>query len=232
MNETSVIPFLSEEWILYNTITLVFVLFFIFIPRFFVKKTNQFKYASLLSLVILFEIVFIQCYYLHNGIWTIEESMPFHMCRLMWIGSFILLLTKSQIVFEFLLFIGMMGGLHSLLTPQLTHGSDPLLLFDYFFVHGGLIVAPLFCLFSLGMRPRKNAWYKTFFYLQIPILCVALIDFLSGGNYMYLAVKPIVDNPFLVGDWPYYIIGLEFATLLHAVLVYIPFYVKNHFLSA
>ena len=230
MNETFVIPFISEEWISYNTITLIFVLFFLFIPCFFDDKTKC-KFANLLSILILFEIVFIQSYYVYNGIWTIEESMPFHMCRLMWIGSFFLLLTKSQIAFEFLLFIGMMGGVHSLLTPQLTHGSDTLLLIDYFFVHGGLIVAPLFCLFSLGMRPRKNAWYKTFFYLQIFIFFVALIDFFSGGNYMYLSIKPIVDNPFLIGDWPYYIIGLELATLLHALLVYIPFYLKNYFLS-
>ena len=48
---------------------------------------------------------------------------------------------------------------------------------------------------------------------------------------MYLSIKPIVDNPFLIGDWPYYIIGLELATLLHALLVHIPFYLKNYFLS-
>lgn len=231
MSETSVISFLSEEWILYNTMTLIFVIFFVFVPYFFRKKNKQI-FTSLLSLVILIEIVFIQSYYVYNGIWTVEESMPFHMCRLMWIGSFILLITKSQIAFEFLLFVGMIGGIHSLLTPQLTHGSNPILLFDYFFVHGGLIVAPLLCIFSLGMRPRNNAWYMTFFYLQIPILCVAVIDIFSGGNYMYLAVKPIVDNPFLVGDWPYYIIGLELATLMHAALVNIPFYCKNHFLRS
>ena len=46
---------------------------------------------------------------------------------------------------------------------------------------------------------------------------------------MYLAEKPIANNPFLIGDWPYYIIGLELATLLHAFIVYIPFYLKNIF---
>tara|TARA_B100001093_G_C26845873_1_gene1022750 strand:+ start:1251 stop:1946 length:696 start_codon:yes stop_codon:yes gene_type:complete len=229
MNEISVIPFLSDEWVFYNVTTLIFVIIFLFIPRFFNEKAKQ-KYALLLSLMILIEIVFIQSYYIYNDIWNLKESMPFHMCRLMWIGSFFLLFSKSQIALEFVLYMGMMGGLHSLLTPQLTHGSNSLLLFDYFFVHGGLIVAPLLCVFSLGMRPRKNAWYRTFLYLQIPILFVALIDVFSGGNYMYLAVKPIVDNPFLVGDWPYYIIGLELATLMHAALVNIPFYFKNHFL--
>ena len=46
---------------------------------------------------------------------------------------------------------------------------------------------------------------------------------------MYLAKKPLANNPLLIGDWPYYIIGLELATLLHAFLVYIPFYLKKSF---
>ena len=73
------------------------------------------------------------------------------------------------------------------------------------------------------------AWLKSFFYLQFFVVSVAIIDYLLGANYMYLAVKPQVNNPFLIGDWPYYIIGLELATLLHAFLVYIPFYLKKSF---
>ena len=125
----------------------------------------------------------------------------------------------------------MIGGLHSMLTPEFTHGTDPVLMFDYFIVHGGLIAIPLYCIFVLGMKPRKKAWFKSFLYLQIFVICVGLIDYLLGANYMYLAVKPNVENPFLIGDWPFYIIGLELATLLHAFLVYIPFYFKNHFLK-
>jgi uncharacterized membrane protein YwaF len=48
---------------------------------------------------------------------------------------------------------------------------------------------------------------------------------------MYLAIKPNVENPFLIGDWPYYIIGLELAVVLHAILVYLPFYFKKAFLK-
>lgn len=118
-----------------------------------------------------------------------------------------------------------------MITPEFTHGTDPILMFDYFFVHGGLIAIPLYCVFILGMRPRKWAWFKSFLYLQIFVVFVGLVDYLLGANYMYLAVKPKVENPFLIGDWPYYIIGLELATLLHAFLVQIPFYLKNHFIE-
>ena len=62
-------------------------------------------------------------------------------------------------------------------------------------------------------------------------VAVAMVDYLLGANYMYLALKPEVNNPFLIGEWPYYILGLEVATLLHAFLVYIPFYLKKSFLK-
>ena len=47
----------------------------------------------------------------------------FHLCRLM-VFNTIFLLLRNQIAFELLLFIGMVGGFHSLMTPELTHGSN------------------------------------------------------------------------------------------------------------
>jgi uncharacterized membrane protein YwaF len=49
------------------------------------------------------------------------------------------------------------------------------------------------------------------------------MNYITGGNYMYLSEKPIVENPFVIGDWPWYIIGLELAGLLHFYLVYLLF---------
>ena len=40
---------------------------------------------------------------------------------------------------------------------------------------------------------------------------------------MYLCTKPIVNNPFLMGEWPWYILSIELAGLLHFFIVYLPF---------
>ena len=40
---------------------------------------------------------------------------------------------------------------------------------------------------------------------------------------MNLCIKPIAKNPFLIGEWPWYIIGIELAALLHFFIVYLPF---------
>ena len=227
MNHVVISPF-GFDWFFWNILTLFFILFIVLIPR---NQSDKFKSncTTFFALLLVFEYIFIQSYFVYKGIWTPQDSLPFHLCRLMLFNTIILLFTRNQIAFELMLFIGMVGGFHSIMTPELTHGSDLVLLVDYFLVHGGLVAAALYCIFVLGMRPRKMAWLKSFFYLQFFVVVVAIIDYILGANYMYLAEKPQVNNPFLIGDWPYYIIGLELATLLHAFLVYIPFYLKKSF---
>ena len=230
MNEHVVMVPFSEEWFLWNSITTFFIFLVIAVSRNAKPKFKN-KLATLMGVFIAIEFILIQYYYIQQGLWTLEDSLPFHLCRLMWFNAIIVILTRNQLAFELLLFVGMIGGLHSMLTPEFTHGTDPFLMFDYFMVHGGLVAIPMYCVFVLGMRPRKWAWIKSVLYLQIFVVCIGILDYLLAANYMYLAVKPNVENPFLIGDWPYYVIGLELATLLHAFLVHIPFYLKNHFLE-
>ena len=37
---------------------------------------------------------------------------------------------------------------------------------------------------------------------------------------MYLAEKPLVNNPMVVGEWPWYILGFEILGLVH-ILIFI-----------
>ena len=51
---------------------------------------------------------------------------------------------------------------------------------------------------------------------------VAMVNWLIGSNYMYLCTKPGVDSPFLVGDWPWYLLGLEVVALLLMAIASVP----------
>ena len=230
MNEHAIMLPLSQEWIVWNSLTLFFILVVIFISR-NSSLINKSRITNSLALIVAVEFIAIQLYYLQQGLWTPQDSLPFHLCRMMWFISMIVLITRNQIAFELLLFVGMIGGLHSLLTPEFTHGTDLVVTADSFLVHGGLIAIPLYCVFVLGMRPRKMSWINACLYLQIFVVSVGIINYMIGSNYMYLAIKPNVENPFVIGDWPYYIIGLELATILHAIIVYIPFYFKKAYLK-
>jgi len=158
---------------------------------------------------------------LRNGTWDIQDHLPLHLCRISFIICFITLLSKTQWMYEWCLFLAIPAGFHSLLTPELTNGTSNWFFFDYYFVHAGMLLAPLYLTLIMEMRPRKRAWLHTFYRLQIPVVFIFPLNFIINSNYMYLKAKPIVENPLLIGQWPYYILVLELVTLLHIYIIHL-----------
>ena len=231
MNHDTITTF-SNDWWIFNSCTIFAIVILIsFSKKLTANSKNRLK--NLLASVFTCELVLMNLYYFLEGNWIITESLPLHLCSIMWIFSIIFLLTKSQWLFELLLFIGMPGAFHSLITPELTNGNNLINKIEFFFNHGGLVFVPLFAIFSLKMYPRKSSWIKSFFSLQIIALFVFLINNLIGSNYMFLMNPPIANNPLIPdgsafwGKWPYYIIILEFAVLIHIMLIYLPFKLKG-----
>ena len=163
----------------------------------------------------------IQQFYLnHLGIWTMETSLPIHLCGISGILAGIMMLRPSYIGFEFLALIGSAGALHAILTPQLNHGSIPFLIFKYYVSHFGIILVPLFLAIVLGYRVKRISWARVFLLCQVLLLFIGTTNYFLGSNYMYLAEKPMVSNPMVIGEWPWYIIGFEIIGLIHILLFY------------
>tara|TARA_Y100000741_G_scaffold195404_1_gene148539 strand:- start:996 stop:1178 length:183 start_codon:yes stop_codon:yes gene_type:complete len=43
-----------------------------------------------------------------------------------------------------------------------------------------------------------------------------------GGNYWFVCEKPGGESPFIIGEWPLYLIGFEISGILLLGLFYIP----------
>ena len=233
MIEHTIIPPFSHEWFIYNTITIVIIIGTIFLCKKLENKQKNFLTNSLAAIFI-FEFIFMDFYHLFiDNSWSLQDSLPLHLCGLMWFLSIYLFLTKKQWAFEMVLFIGMPGALHSLMTPQLTHGSDLLHKIDFFIGHGGLVLAPFYAVFVLNMWPRKHAWWKSFIRLQLLVLVVGLINYFIGSNYMYLMHPPIANNPLIpstesfFGQGNRYILIFEIAVIIHAAIINLPFFLKS-----
>ena len=56
---------------------------------------------------------------------------------------------------------------------------------------------------------------------------IYIINNLLQSNYMYLNSKPKAENPFLIGDWPWYILGLEVVIFVFLLIIYLPFVFLN-----
>tara|TARA_Y100000748_G_scaffold209261_1_gene175399 strand:+ start:156 stop:881 length:726 start_codon:yes stop_codon:yes gene_type:complete len=152
--------------------------------------------------------------------YILATHLPLQLCSISGILAGVVVFYRKQILLEFLYFFGIVGFIHSILTPEFTGGTSPWNYFDYYVGHSMLFIVPIWLMMFYGFRLRKNAWWTSFIYLQFIVVVVSQANIIIGdcANYMYLATAPIVDNIFVLSE-PYYILGFEFAALAHFYLL-------------
>ncbi|WP_242095141.1 TIGR02206 family membrane protein [Aestuariivivens sediminicola] len=191
-----------------------------------VKGRNYLAYG--IGSLLLATAILIHPYLLMHDSWNISTSLPLQMCTMSGILSGLVLFWRKQLVYEILLYWGISGGLQSILTPEIIHGDGALLLLEFYIVHGGLILSALYLTIVLGMRPRRNSWLIVFIITQIFIILIFIFNCLIKANYWFLNEKPYADNPLVVGEWPWYILGMDLAALVHFFLIYLTFKITRN----
>ena len=187
-------------------------------------QSYQLPFMKTLSIILFFSWLYshYNTLFITNS-WCLKYNLPLHLCRISIIIGMIALWKPKQWMYEWLLFLSIPSGIHSILTPEFTQGLSSYIIFDFYLVHASLVFIPLFLTLNRGMLPRKNSWIRSFLYLQVPLVIIFPLNFYLGSNYMYLAEKPMANNPFLMGEWPWYIVVLELVLILHITIIYIPF---------
>ena len=220
--EHSIIEPLSVEW--YTGILVSFVFSFILYLLLSNKKLNIDKTSGYF---LFFLFLFNQIYLITTDSWSVKESIPIHLCNISYIMSCLLLLFKKQFYFEWVLYFGVASGINAILTPELTHGSD-FWKYSYFYIsHALLVILPFIMIKKYNFFPRKNSWFKFFCLINLIAPFIYIINNLLQSNYMYLNSKPQAENPFLIGDWPWYILGLELVVFVFLLIIYLPFVFLN-----
>lgn len=220
MNEHYIMPLLSPEWYRGLAGSVFYLLGMIFIFSRLVENPRN-QLARLLGSAIFAVVAFTQIYFwLLTDRGSLQHSLPLQICDISFIVAGIALLSRHQLAYEWALLIGFPAAVHSLLTPEFTHGISPYLTFEYYFSHTTQIIVPMALTFHFAMRPRLGSWKTIFIATNVMLLAILLVNLLVGANYSYLLEKPAVDNPLLIGPWPIYIIGVELAALLHIGLIY------------
>ena len=224
--EHIVIDILSPLWwkSILISCTIIPLLLFVF------NKQNEFIQKIFLKIIGVFALliwVFSVFYEIDNSIWTLQDSLPLHVS---WVSFLILILflwKPKQWMFEWSIFIGIPSGFHAITTPELPMGDTDWLVFYYYFSHIFLLFIPLYLSKVRGYKVRKFAWWKSFLYVQILVLINLPLNFIIDSNYLFLREPPVVNNPLLIGEWPWYILVIEFALLLHVLFLTVLFPYKN-----
>lgn len=166
-----------------------------------------------------------------NGIWSPAYSLPLQLCTLSVPVAALMLAMRSARIFEVLYFWGFAGATQALITPDLpTAGySFPHFRYWIFFTsHGSIYLALVFAAAAWGFRPTWRSLPRAFLITNLLMAVVGLANWLTGGNYMFIARKP--EFPTLIdalGPWPWYIIALELIAAAAFVLVYLPYAVGD-----
>ena len=220
--ENYVIDFLSNEWTRNTIVSLLYILLVLLIGRLLSYKQRLFLAKSIAVLLIITTVTG-HARNIANGYWNISENLPLHLCGISnLIACFILFIKKNKVLFEFLFYAGIIGGIQAFLTPQINNfdGSNYEYI-EYHFSHAGIILLPIFMYNYLNYEITKFSWLRVVLYLNVVLMIVMPLNFQIDSNYMYLAYPPNVNNPLIIGEWPYYVIYWEFIIVIFTYTTYV-----------
>lgn len=189
------------------------------------RKKNADRIRHMMAGILLTFDIGLYVWYGTSGQWDPAYSLPLHLCSLTLVLAIVMLWTRSYALFEFVYFAGIGGALQALLTPAAILSGYPHYTFYYFFVaHGGIIASCLLMIAGYGFRPSWRSIVRSMIYLNVLLLPIALVNRLTGGNYLFIAHKPADPSMIdFLGPWPWYIISMELVALTVFILLYLPF---------
>jgi hypothetical integral membrane protein (TIGR02206 family) len=159
-----------------------------------------------------------------NGSWTVQWSLPLHLCEA---GCFLVaaaLWWRFRFAFEMSYFWGIGGTLPGLFSPSIPgHFPEPVY-FQYYAQHGLLVLGAFYLVVSLRMRPARRAVLRVSIATAIYAVAVGVVDYLTNGNYLFLRDLPPTRTALdYLGPWPWYIVTLTVAAIIVFNLLYLPF---------
>ena len=73
------------------------------------------------------------------------------------------------------------------------------------------------------MKFTQRGIIQSFLFINILVLIIGAINLILDSNYMFLCAPPDVNNHFLIGQWPYYLLVLEVVFFVYGYVLYLPF---------
>ena len=212
---------MSEEWIR-NTFFSTVIILALLVSSSYLKKQVNIYITYIMGIALFVSSITSPLRTYLAGNFSIAIDLPFHLCGISaFICSVMPFLKNKQRLFDFVFYTGIIGGIMGILTPQMSDYDGSFYVYFVFYMRHILIFTmPIYMLRNQGLSLTKKSMVRTFVILNLLLAFIMPFNFIVGGNYMYLAEPPQVNNPLIIGEWPYYVIWFEVFVILLLVLLY------------
>jgi hypothetical integral membrane protein (TIGR02206 family) len=161
-----------------------------------------------------------------DGHWSVQTSLPLALCDVALIVAAIACWwPRRNLAVELTYFWGLAGTLQAVVTPDLSAGYPHLEFFEFVVGHLGIVIAALFLVVGLRLRPRRGSVLRVFAITAAYTGFVGWFDWLTGSNYMFLSAIPKHDSLLSVlGPWPWYIVSATGVAVVLLLILDAPFH--------
>ncbi|MBK9257735.1 MAG: TIGR02206 family membrane protein [Saprospiraceae bacterium] len=208
--------------------TILFIAGIIYLGKYKWNEKEQKIYITIICILAAFTQIFKVSYKYQSGIFDTTNDIPLHLCNIMTLVMPFIMWSKSKTAWSLVFFWIIAGCAQSIFTPTLTESLPHYEAVRYWLVHGVIILSALYGHFVYGFNLTVKDAVRSAIGLNLLALVIFPINLFFGSNYMYLNGKPAGKTFYdLLGEWPGYIITLEFVVIAFFAIILIPFYWTN-----
>ena len=212
---------MSQEWITWTLLSLIFIFYVLFLAQ-FLNKSQKKMISYLIGGILIIDFITKNAAYVSTGKCDVQYNLPIELCDISsLICCFLPFIKNKKNLFQFVYYAGITGGIMAILTPQMNYFDGTLrYYFSYYISHSLIIALPIFMFLHLDMKLPRLSWFRVCVNLNILMAIIMPINFLLGSNYMFVNSPPEVNNPFVIGEWPYYILLWQVFVIIFAYMIY------------
>jgi len=229
----------EQLYIHHNQLTIIMVIVWIVISYlgYILKNDNCKQYISygLIAFALLQELLdYINRIFLDEAYTlSLRADLPLQFCHFGFyfslFGIFIVSTNKrinpkaEQFLFDCAFVLGFAGALQSIINVDLTGINNMIGIFTLNWQHSIIILNVLWLIFAYNKKFTFSGIFHSFIFMNILLPPVGLINYLLDANYMFICQPPNIESSFFIGDWPIYLIWLEFIYFIYVFILYLPF---------
>jgi len=153
-----------------------------------------------------------------TGFYSIRKDLPLQLCSIgVYLAAFTLV-SRKKIFFDLIFYWGFVGATNAILTPDGNLFELRIFFFYSQAYHAALIFAVLWLMIKYDMRMRYGSILKAVISTNIIVGFLSILNYALDSNYMFLRQIPNSVSPFLMGEWPVYILMVQVFSIILVVL--------------